>query len=59
MWKKGKNRLLMLVYNNSSFHTFEIKNVENVETRNYQHFFTFKNVEEMCNKYNDRKRFLG
>ena len=49
----------MLVYNNSSFHTFEIKNVENVETRNYQHFFTFKNVEEMCNKYNDRKRFLG
>ena len=59
MWKKGKNRLLMLVYNNSSFHTFEIKNVENVESGLYQHFFTFKNVEEMCNKYNDRKRFLG
>ena len=46
MWKKGKIELLSLVYNKSSFHVFKTKNVENVETRNYQRLFKIENVEE-------------
>ena len=46
MWKKGKIELLSLVYNKSSFHVFKTKNVENVETRNYQRLFNIENVEE-------------
>ena len=45
-WKKGKNELLSLVYNKSSFHVFKTKNVENVESRNYQRLFKIENVEE-------------
>ena len=50
MWKKGKIELLSLVYNKSSFHVFKTKNVENVETRNYQRLFKIENVEEMWKK---------
>ena len=50
MWKKGKIKLLLLVYNKSSFHVFKTKNVENVETRNYQRLFKIENVEEMWKK---------
>ena len=46
MWKKGKIELLSLVYNKSSFHVFKTKNVENVESRNYQRLFKIENVEE-------------
>ena len=47
MWKIAQNRLLVLVYNNSIFHTFETKNVENVESHDYQRLFKIENVEEM------------
>ena len=45
-WKIGKIKLLLLVYNKSSFHVFKTKNVENVESRNYQRLFKIENVEE-------------
>jgi len=44
--KKGKIELLLLVYNKSSFRVFKTKNVENVESRNYQRLFKIENVEE-------------
>ena len=47
MWKKGKIKLLLLVYNKSSFHVFKTKNVENVENRNYQRLFKIDNGAEM------------
>tara|TARA_R100000234_G_C4998299_1_gene179092 strand:+ start:1246 stop:1449 length:204 start_codon:yes stop_codon:yes gene_type:complete len=50
LWKKTKNRLLLALYNNSSFHIFKTKNVENVESRNYQRLFNIENVEEMWKK---------
>jgi len=68
LWKIAQNRLLVLVYNNSIFHTFETKNVENVESHDYQRLFKIENVEEMWkkkngmgynNKYDDRERILG
>ena len=40
----------MLVYNNSIFHTFKTKNVENVESHDYQRLFKIENVEEMWKK---------
>ena len=43
---QGKIELLSLVYNKSSFRVFKTKNVENVETRNYQRLFKIENVEE-------------
>jgi len=50
LWKKGKNRLLFALGNNSIFHIFKTKNVENVESRNYQRLFNIENVEEMWKK---------
>jgi len=50
LWKIAQNRLLVLVYNNSIFHTFETKNVENVESHDYQRLFKIENVEEMWKK---------
>ena len=50
LWKIAQNHLLVLVYNNSIFHTFKTKNVENVESRNYQRLFNIENVEEMWKK---------
>tara|TARA_R110002020_G_scaffold125292_1_gene282463 strand:+ start:138 stop:335 length:198 start_codon:yes stop_codon:yes gene_type:complete len=46
MWKKGKNELLSASNKESSFHVFKTKNVENVESRNYQRLFEIENVEE-------------
>ena len=46
MWKIGKIKLLLLVYNKSSFHVFKTKNEENVESRNYQRLCKIENVEE-------------
>ena len=46
MCKIGKIKLLLLVYNKSSFHVFKTKNVENVESRNYQRLFKIENVEK-------------